>query len=849
MCACHNIDNCNMTRLVPSHLDAPMQCRKHMNTIVRCFVASILLVGGVSVGRADVMAAKEAANFFENEVRPLLAEKCVKCHSEKKQEGSLRLDKLDGFLTGGDSGPAIVPGKPDESMLIEAVRYESYEMPPNEKMSDEEIAVFVKWVQMGAPWPEHAGEVREASAQITDEDREWWSYQPLKKPEVPAADGKGWAKGEIDHFVYNKMAEKGIEPAPEADKATLVRRLYFDVIGLPPTPEEINAFLADTDPNAWENLVDRLLADKRYGEHWGRYWLDVVRFAESDGFNQDAFRPHLWRYRDYVVRSFNDDKPYPQFVKEQLAGDELPGDNPDNLVATGYLRLGIYEYNQRDARSHWNDIMNEMVDVTSDVFLGTAMACARCHDHKFDPVLQSDYFRLRAFFEPIEFRDDLVYATEEEKQEYERKLKIWNDATADIQTEIKDLIKPYEERKWVSTVEKFPLDIQKAFNTPVTERTSWDQQMAYIIGRQYFDEGGGPLRSLSKEHKEKHEALLKKLEEFKDLKPAPLPTVMAATDFNGAISPTHIPDQEQMGPIDPGFPTVLSKVSTTMETVDKAQENSSGRRTALAEWIAREDNPLTTRVIVNRIWQQHFGQGIVPTPNDFGHMGQPPTHPELLDWLTTSFIANGWSFKALHKQILMSATWRQSADHPRADEFRELDPGDLLMWRSRVNRLRAEQIRDAMLVVSGELNSQMGGPSVDGKVPRRSLYVIFKRNTPDSFLAAFDIANGLGSVAERNVTTTPTQSLMMINGEFSLARATKLAENLKKKHQAGNTEALLADAFERTWGRAPNEEENQSALAFLEAKDAGVPVSEIKPEALTDFCHVLLNSNEFLYVD
>lgn len=826
-----------------------MQYRNDWTTIIRFFFTTALLFFGGAGLLASDMAPKEAATFFESEVRPLLAAKCIQCHGGNKQEGNLRLDTLEGFLNGGDSGPSIVPGEPDESMLIEAIRYESYEMPPNQQMSDDEIAVFVKWVQSGAQWPEHAGEVREAAGQISDEDREWWAYLPLKKPEIPAEDGDGWAQGEIDRFVLHKMIEKGIEPAPEADKATLIRRLYFDVIGLPPTPAEIEAFLTDTDPHAWEKLVDRLLADKRYGEHWGRYWLDVVRFAESDGFNLDSFRPHLWRYRDYVVQSFNEDKPYPLFVKEQLAGDEMPGDDPDQLVATGYLRLGIYEYNQRDARSHWNDIMNEMVDVTADVFLGTAMACARCHDHKFDPVLQADYFRLRAFFEPIEFRDDLVYATEEEKEEYQRQLKIWNDAVVDIQTEINDLIKPYHDRKWVSTVEKFPLDIQEAFHKPVSERTSWDQQMSYLISRQFVDEGGGPLRSMSKEDKAKHEALLKKLDEFKDLKPDPLPPLMAATDFNGAISPTHIPDREQLGPINPGFPTVLSAVSTTMETVEKEHENSSGRRTELAEWIASEENPLTTRVIVNRIWQQHFGQGIVPTPNDFGHMGQPPTHPELLDWLTLSFIENGWSFKTLHKQILMSATWRQSADHPKAAEFHKLDPGDLLIWRSRVNRLRAEQIRDAMLLVSGELNPEMGGPSVDGKVPRRSLYVIFKRNTPDSFLSAFDIANGLTSVAERNVTTTPTQSLMMINGEFSLARAKKFGENLQEEHQGESTESLLADAFERTWGRQPNAEEQSSALTFLGAADAGAPVADIPPDALTDFCHVLLNSNEFLYVD
>lgn len=784
---------------------------------------------------------------FEQHIRPILVTKCLKCHGERKQEGKLRLDSREAMLKGGESGPSIVPGETTESLLIEAIKYESFEMPPTGQLSAKEISQFELWIATGAAWPENVGTLREDSGLISPADREWWAFQPIQMPDVPVDPNDNWSRNEIDRFVHARFVEQGMEPAPQADRNTLVRRLYFDLLGLPPTPDEIDAFVNDDSPEAWEKLIDRLLDDKRYGEHWARYWLDLVRYAESDGWNQDAFRPHLWRYRDYVVNSFNSDKPYPEFVRQQLAGDEIQEDNPEHLAAASYLRLGIYEYNQRDARGHWNDIMNEMTDVTADVFLGMGMACARCHDHKFDPLLQRDYFKLQAFFEPISWRDDIVGATRAEQAAYQEKLAVWEEATKAIREQIDAMLKPYYDRKWKSTAEKFPLEIQACFYKPVEERTSWENQMAYLITRQFEEEGGGPLKGIKKEDEEKLEALNEQLATFDKLKPKPLPLLMTATDFAGTPAATTIPDAEDETPIEPGFLAVLSEQPVGQPPTFPELSQSTGRRTALAEWIGRADNPLTTRVIVNRIWQEHFGQGIVSTANDFGHLGQLPTHPELLDWLTVTFVEDGWSIKRLHKRILLSATWQQSAYHPQADDYQKRDPAESLLWRARIRRLKAEQIRDAMLAISGELQAQFGGPSVDGKTPRRALYVKTIRNTPDLFLAAFDVANGLKSVAERNSTTTPTQSLMMINGDYALGRGQKMAARLEKDEFA-NADEMLRYAMLLAWGREPTDSELSSAHHFIAAAIAEGQWT-YDHERLVDFCHVLFNSNEFLYVD
>ncbi|MEO8270401.1 MAG: PSD1 and planctomycete cytochrome C domain-containing protein, partial [Aureliella sp.] len=765
------------------------------------------LLGGAFVVGDDQVGASDVR--FETEIRPVLLEHCIECHGASKQEGGLRLDSAEALQVGGDSGPALLAGEPSKSLLLEALKYESFEMPPSGQLNERTVEQVEAWIAEGALWPENSPLLRAATERISPEDRQWWAFRPLVRPDRPSVADTTWPVNAIDTFVLARMEAAQLTPAPRAESHVLVRRLYFDMLGMPPTPQELTEScrtlnLATNEPSsqetAWESLVDRLLDDPRYGEHWARHWLDLVRYSESDGWNADAYRPEIWRYRDYVVNSFNSDKPYPDFVREQMAGDEIDANNPEFLIAAGFLRLGIYEYNQRDARAHWDDILNEITDVTGDVFLGMSFACARCHDHKFDPLPQRDYFQLRAFFEPLIWRDDLEAATTEQRSEYEHQVAKWQAATQDVHTQIDALINPYYERKWQSTVEKFPLDIQACYNKPTAQRSSWDEQMSYLIGRQFWEEAGGPLKTLTAEDKKRLDALQAELAAWDELKPVPLPKAMTVSNHIGTYTPTTIPSDPDQLPIDPGFPTVMSqldlptfathqafsqqandlanatKTATQVDSIRLVSNHSQSaptgaRRLQLAEWIGHRRNPLTSRVIVNRIWQQHFGRGLVSTSNDFGRVGAAPSHPELLDWLTDEFIAQDWSFKKLHKQILMSSTWRQSAHHPRASEFENLDPDDQLLWRAPVRRLQAEQIRDAMLLASGELVNQVGGPAVDEQSPRRALYVKSFRNNLENFLSSFDRAGGLKSVSVRDSTTTPTQALLLINGSYTLTRA------------------------------------------------------------------------------
>ena len=787
-----------------------------------------------------------SSNFFEQQIRPVLASKCLKCHGPAKQKSNLRLDSRAAILQGGKKGPAIVPGKPNQSRLIAALKHQGPEMPPNGQLPSKTIRAFEAWVAAGAPWPEETASLRDTSDGITDHDRQWWAFQPLTRPDPPSTKGaESWVKNRLDQFVFSQLRQHNLTPAPPANKSTVLRRLYYNLIGLPPTAAEITAFVNDKSDDAWEKTIDRLLQDPRYGEHWSRFWLDLVRYSDSDGWNQDALRPNIWKYRDYVIRSFNEDKPYAQFVREQLAGDETPEDNPEHLAAAGFLRLGIYEYNQRDARGHWNDIMNEMTDVAGDVFFGLSMACARCHDHKFDPILQRDYFALRSFFEPVIWRDDLLEATAADLAQHEQTMTPWNEKTATIRKELDSFLAPYHAKKWKSTAGKFPKEIRDAFYTDPPARSSWDEQMTYLVSRQFYEEAGGPLKSLSKDAKARHDALLKQLAEHDKMKPKPLGKLMTATDHQGTLSPTLIPDDPDAGPVAPAFLTVLEPSDSGPLRLPVVK-NSSGRRTALAQWIGRADNPLTNRVIVNRIWQQHFSKGLVGTANDFGASGERPTHPQLLDWLTADFVADQGRFKALHKQILMSATWQQSSTHPQADQQQQMDPQDALLWRTPVRRLSAEQIRDTLLSITGELSSTVGGPSVDAKTPRRGLYVKHFRNRPDPFLHAFDVAGGLKSVSQRSNTTTPTQSLLMINGDYVLARAKTLAEQLPKEKQT--PQQLLRRVFQQVWGRAPSKTELAQAVRFVGGPFTS-EADKINKEKLVDFCHVLFNSSEFIYLD
>ena len=787
-------------------------------TFMVCVASALTGLAGASPLHA-AEPTKAQIKFFEADVRPLLVEKCYSCHSAAKDKfrGGLALDSRQAHLDGGDTDAAIVPGKPDQSLLIKAVSYADadLQMPPKERLSDAQVATLTKWVALGAPWPETNTDVaagdRRRPGVITADDRAWWAFQPVTKATPPTA-GDGWARNEIDRFIAARHTQTGLTPAPEADKAKLIRRLYFDVWGLPPSPDDVAAFLADTAPDAYERLVDRLLASPRYGERWARHWLDLVRYADSDGYRQDAYRPDAWRYRDYVIRAFNLDKPYDRFVREQLAGDELYPDDPDAITATGYLRHWIYEYNQRDVRTQWDLILTDVTDTTADVFLGLGLQCARCHDHKFDPLLQKDYFRLQAFLGNILPRNDVPATTPEEQQKYNAKLAAWETKTADIRAEIDAILAPYRKRAADSAIGKFPPDIEAMIKKPAAERTPFEHQLAELSLRQLDTEYDRIDAKLKGEVKDKLVALRHDLAEFESLKPAPLPTVMTVTDVGPDASPTTIPKRPDE-PIEPGIVTILDPDPLPIAPVPTAP-NSTGRRAALAHWLTNPDNPLTARVMVNRVWQYHFGTGLAANASDFGRLGEKPSHPELLDWLAAEFVENGWSLKHLHRTILTSATYRQSAEHPSPRTGLRVDPLNRLLWRGTVRRLEAEQIRDAVLAASGELDPKAGGPGVTENVPRRTIFTRFMRNTRDPLLDVFDAPFWFNSAASRDTTTTPIQSLFLVNGPFLLKRAKAFAARIAKD-EPSDAEARVIRAYRLAFGRPPTSAETDAALRFV----------------------------------
>ncbi len=681
---------------------------------------------------------------------------------------------------------------------------------------------------------------------ISDREREYWFFQPLGNPAVPEVkDTGGWAKNEIDRFILAKQEEHDIAPAPEADARTLIRRAYFDLIGIPPTFEQIEAFekahTADPD-QAVARLIDELLQSPQYGERWGRIWLDLVRYGESDGYKADGYRPHMWRYRDWVIRAFNEDMPYDQFVRWQLAGDEIAPENPDAITATGYLRLWPYEHNQRDARNQWNIILEDITDITGPVLMGLSMGCAKCHDHKFDPILQDDYFRMQAFFTGV-FPEDTVAAAPEEKANHDAQLAKWEAATADIRKEIAEILAPIEKSSAAGLVKMFSPELQQLYHKPDAEKTPHERQIAMLIQRQVDDATEKAPTKLKDEDKKRYNELQAKLEEFDQLKPAPLPPVYAIRDIRPEIPPAKILDEPERQ-FRPGFLTVVGGEQAELPAPEKRPGNSSGARTVFADWVTRPDNQLSTRVIVNRLWHYHFGEGIVKSSNDFGKQGQLPTHPELLDWLARQMTAKNWSLKQMHRLLMNSATWRQASVVEASPEAMAADPGNQLLWRQRVRRLEAEQVRDAALCVSSELDPTMFGEGVSGEsTKRRAIYQRLMRNTRTLFLNTFDGPDGFNSCARRDVTTTAPQALVMLNNDFVNARAATVAEQAL---DAGGTAEAIDRAFELVLGREPSAEELSQAEAFLEIqaaeaakpitpKDGGMPEPKVKTTAFKDF--------------
>jgi len=790
----------------------------------------VAFLGGLLalVSNAEVasIVSKADADFFHQKIQPLLVENCFRCHSHSadKIKGGLMLDSLAGVLQGGDSGPVIVPGEPEKSLLIKAVRYTDadLQMPPKGKRLDAaQIADLERWVKLGASWPgADAKKTTGRSAKFTDEDRQWWAFQPVREPKVPEVRDAGWSRTAIDRFIFQKLTAEELKPSPEAERGALARRVSFDLWGLPPSPEDLDKFLADHSPNAYEKLIDRLLASPRYGERWARHWLDLVRYAESDGYRIDDYRPHSWRYRDYVIKSFNDDKPYDRFVREQLAGDEIDSNNPEMLVANSFLRHGIYEYNNRDARGQWTTILNDVTDVTSDVFLGLGMQCARCHNHKFDPILQKDYYRLQAFFAPMLPRQDLVLATAQQRAEYETKLAKWNKLTADVRRQIEDIEVTYRDKARAEAISKFPEDVQALIRKPVAERSAYEHQIAELAWRQVTHEYVRLDTRIKGADKDKLTELRKDLARYDGDKPEPLPSAFTVTDLGPVAPAVYLPKSKNTDPIEPGYLSLLDEKPATVRPVANAP-NSTGRRTELARWLTKPENPLASRVIVNRVWQYHFGRGLVATASDFGRLGEKPSHPELLDWLASRFVKDGWSFKKLHRLILTSAVYRQSATAPASEKARLKDPENRWLWRMNTRRLDSEQIRDAILAATGELDLAMGGPSVDTTKPRRTIYTKVTRNTRDPMLDVFDAPEGFASTAQRNVTTTPTQALLMFNSQTLLQRAKVMAARLPTEGLSDKERVGIA--YRLTFGRGPTSAEQAASVRFLEEQSRRIP--------------------------
>ncbi|HIE99830.1 MAG TPA: DUF1553 domain-containing protein [Fuerstia sp.] len=763
--------------------------------MLRCFKNTfVLFVVSGSLVCAQDSTSPEQLQFFETQVRPLLHSRCVKCHGENEQKGGLRLDSLESLLKGGESGPAAVTGTPADSLLLEAVRYESFEMPPDKPLSEDEIADLETWIKNGVAWPQLNGEsIRLQGAVFTEEERSFWSLQPLTHPDPPPT-GR-WAKNEIDRFVAAKLRTAGIEPAPAAGDDVLARRLCFDLLGVPPSPEDISEFNSAESGERWSKLVDRLLADSRYGEHWARYWLDVIRYAESDGFRADFYRPEAWRYRDYVVNAFNDDKPYDQFIIEQLAGDEVAPDKAEALVATGYLRTFLYEYNQRDARTQWQDILNQVTDITGEVFLGLGIGCARCHDHKFDPILQADYYRLQACFGTMIPRDDIPAADRADRQQYRQQHGAWLSKAVEHREELKRIHEPYLKKAAKAATEKFPADIQAIMAKRPSDRIPLELQLADLVDRQIlFDESKGKISDADTKRIAELEKLIL---EMAGKEPAKLPAAITVVDLGPRPQVIYLGADPTRRTVVAGGISIIDASPFTLQP----SENSTGQRTALATWIASPKNPLTARVVVNRIWQHHFGSGLVETASDFGTLGGRPSHPELLDWLASEFIAHGWSIKWLHRQILNSATWQMSVFHQDAATAQENDPGNRLRWRFDIRRLSAEQIRDAMLTSSGELRSEQGGPSVEHTSLRRSLYLKAIRNAPEPLLRSLDGVDGLNSIPKRSTTTTPTQALNLMNGDWVRKRAAAMARRVLDESDAADPTGIVDAAFRTALGR------------------------------------------------
>jgi mono/diheme cytochrome c family protein len=777
----------------------------------------------------------------------ILQQRCLACHSDKNAMSDLRLTAREDAVRGGKRGPAIKPGHAGESLLFQAVSHAGkVTMPPGAKLPDEEIETLRAWIDKGAEWPQQSIQLKGA---------DWWAFHKSRRPAVPEIAG---AKTAIDAFVMAKLQAAGLEPAAEADRLTLLRRACFDLHGLPPTPQQIAEFLNDKSGNAWERVIDALLASPRYGEKWGRHWLDLVRYGDTAGFEQDPYNLEAWRYRDYVIKSFNEDKPYDRFTKEQIAADELYTDDPEARIGTGYYRVGpnrdmlfkVEEQNVIEKMTDW-------VDTTSQVFLGLTVGCARCHDHKFDPIPQRDFYRMQAIFAPAV--NDRVFLEYNSARNYDLAANTRDNKLRLIGSQIERIQKPYRARLREAKIAKLAPDVQAVLKIKAEDRTPEQEALAAPWEDKVRVTDAEVRAAFSQADTERlHEIEKRLVSMFAGYGPPPM--APGIIDVGREAPRTYValrgnPDARGEE-VKAGFLGVLGGGEAPEPPIEA---KSTGRRKALANWLATPENPLFARVMVNRIWQFHFGSGLLGTPSDFGTRAGKPSHPELLDWLEAEFVDRKWSLKSMHKLIMMSDTYRRGAN--ASEPARRKDPTNTLLSHANRRRLQAEEIRDAVLLASGSLNLKMEGmpvvPPLEAEEmfgmigkpennwivnpdkeehTRRSIYLLQRRTFQNPMFEAFDAPDGVMSCSRRNESTTAPQSLAMLNSRFMMEQAQSLSAKLES----------IEDAWRRVLGRDPSAQERAEAEKFLERQTARLGS---KKAAYAELARGLLNLNEFLYVD
>lgn len=801
--------------------------RFHFIAIVAVLVVSVLCAESVRASEP------EGEEFFERKIRPVLLEHCYECHSAKSKavKGGLRLDSRGGLLEGGDSGPSLVPGKPAESLILEALRHDGLEMPPQQKLSDAIIRDFEQWIAMGAPDPRKDFAAKAASSIDLEAGRKFWSFQPVREPAVPEVRYVSWAQSSIDRFVLAGLEAQGLVPASDATRAALLRRVSFDLIGLPPTPDEFDAFVRDESPDAFERVVDRLLASPHFGERWGRHWLDVARFAESSGGGRSMLFPEAWRFRDYVVNAFNADKPFDRFLTEQIAGDLLPFADPDQqaelIVATGFLVLGPHNYEEQDKAALEMDVTDEQLDTLGRAVLGMTLGCARCHDHKFDPIPTRDYYALAGIFRSTAWLEH-------------ENVSRWTERPLPVEPDVAARLKAHDEK--IAAVEVEIAQLKTAAETTTAA-------------------GANPATSaaLSKEDAAQLKALQSKLQTLKAAAPY-RPTAMSVSDA-AKIEDCAIRIRGNVhskgGVVPRGFLQVASVGSSVAAT-----QLESGRR-ELAAWIVDRSNPLTARVFVNRVWHHLLGVGIVRTVDNFGSAGEKPSHPELLDHLAGLAIRNEWSIKRLVRAIVLSRTYQQA--HTPNLQTAAVDPENRLLWRANRKRLSAECLRDAMLFAAGRLDSRIGGSTIRGLSRskaggepskeydyvfddcRRSVYTPVLRNKLPEIFEAFDFSDPNQPVGARSASTTASQALVLMNGSFVLEQARYAGRALASVPELSDDERI-GMAYQIALGRLPNERE-RSIIARASAKHAAANPANNNTELWERLYQALFASVEFRYVE